>query len=311
MTERDHILREEKETLFKQAEKYRSDVKKRQKNFILDFMTLICGAVFLVCVIELSFYYVGSFRYKKSMNELSDAIGGGIAVDAQKKTVSSPENRDVLVFPDEEAHELIGYVSRFDDEVSVTWREKYAYLTEFNHDCIGYLEIPDTLLSGPVMFTPEWYDKYLWKNFSGQYEHRGLPFLDAATQIGKSQNYIIYGHNMNDGMNFGSLPGYLKKSYCEEHPYVYFNTAVSEGVYQVMYVSRSRVFKVNEEGFRFYQYGGVLSENQFNTYLREMARLSLYSTGVTAEWGDELISLVTCDHYVEDGRLVIVCKRVQ
>ena len=36
MTERDHILREEKETLFKQAEKYRSDVKKRQKNFIQD-----------------------------------------------------------------------------------------------------------------------------------------------------------------------------------------------------------------------------------------------------------------------------------
>ena len=46
-----------------------------------------------------------------------------------------------------------------------------------------------------------------------------------------------------------------------------------------MYVSRSRVFKVNEEGFRFYQYGGVLTENQFNTYLREMERLSLYSTG--------------------------------
>ncbi|MBO4281545.1 MAG: class B sortase [Lachnospiraceae bacterium] len=301
----------EPEDLLEQAMRFRKNVKKRQKNFLFDFLTLLCGAVFVVCILELGFYYAGSYRYKKSMNELTEGMGGGIAQDAQKKAVVSRDNHDVLVFPDEEAHELVGYVSRFDDEVSVSWREKYAYLTEFNHDCIGYLEIPDTLLTGPVMFTPEWYDKYLWKNFSGQYEHRGLPFLDAATKIGKSQNYIIYGHNMNDGMNFGSLPGYLKQSYYEEHPYVYFNTAVSEGVYQVMYVSRSKVFKQTDVCFKFYQYGGVLTENQFNTYVREMGNLALYKTGVTAEWGDELLSLVTCDHYTEDGRLIIVCKRIQ
>lgn len=282
-------------------------VARRRRNLMFDALTLIFASIFVVCLFEILFYYGSGYLYKRSMSGISEAIGGGIAGDFE----ASRANGDMMVFPDEEPHTLVGYVSRYEEALSDTWKEKYRYLSEFNPDCIGYLEIPGTMVSYPVMFTPERYDYYLWKNFSGQYEQRGLPFMDSETKIGKSQNYLLYGHAMMDGHNFGTLSRYLDKAFWEQYQYCYFNTAYSEGVYQIMYVCRSKIYRVDEDCFKYYRYGGVLSENEFNTYVREMHRLALYETGVTATWGDELLSLSTCDHYTEDGRLIVVCKRIK
>ena len=36
----------------------------------------------------------------------------------------------------------------------------------------------------------------------------------------------------------------------------------------------------------------------------------MYDTGVTAEYGDKLITLSTCEYSAQNGRLVVVAKRV-
>ena len=38
--------------------------------------------------------------------------------------------------------------------------------------------------------------------------------------------------------------------------------------------------------------------------------MSLYDTGVEAELGDEFITLSVCAYHVEDGRFVVVGKRI-
>lgn len=38
--------------------------------------------------------------------------------------------------------------------------------------------------------------------------------------------------------------------------------------------------------------------------------LALYDTGVTAEYGDRLITLSTCEYSAPNGRLVVVAKKV-
>ncbi len=42
----------------------------------------------------------------------------------------------------------------------------------------------------------------------------------------------------------------------------------------------------------------------------EMAALSFYDTGVKAYYGDELLTLTTCDYEEQDGRFVVVAKRI-
>lgn len=299
-------------------EQYLSDENGARKRFrswkfnnTLSNVILVASAgIFLVCAIELGAYFYSSYRYAKSMSDLEDGMGGGIDNDdALKRVLSDQTNGDVLVFPDEEAYDVVAAVSH-DNTISDTWKDQYEYLTSVNSDCIGYISIPDTVLSYPVLFTPSDYTYYLYRNFSGEYEYRGSIFLDYQTKIGQSQNIIIYGHNMTDGLMFGTLREYLDKSYYEDHKYVYFNTAVSEGIYEVMAVVKTKIYTVEDTCFKYYKYGGVLTKDEFEMYVREMLSMSEYKTGVTAEWGDELISLSTCNHYTDEGRLVIVCKRI-
>ena len=62
--------------------------------------------------------------------------------------------------------------------------------------------------------------------------------------------------------------------------------------------------------FKYYQFLDAASEQEFNSNMQEMAALALYDTGVTASYGDELLTLSTCDYSEEDGRFVVVAKRV-
>lgn len=48
----------------------------------------------------------------------------------------------------------------------------------------------------------------------------------------------------------------------------------------------------------------------FDAYVAKCKELSLYDTGVSAEYGDKLISLSTCEYSRNNGRLVVVAKRV-
>ena len=77
-----------------------------------------------------------------------------------------------------------------------------------------------------------------------------------------------------------------------------------------MFVFRSRIYNEDEVVFKYYQFMDVNSEDEFYSAMDEMARMSLYDTGVRADYGDKLITLSTCDNSEQDGRFVVVAKKV-
>ena len=126
-----------------------------------------------------------------------------------------------------------------------------------------------------------------------------------------STNYIIYGHHMKSGNMFGKLDLYEDEDYCKEHPCIRFDTIYEKGIYEVMYVFRSRVYSEEEIVFKYYQFIDANSEQEFNSYMSEMAEMSLYDTGVTAEYGDQLLTLSTCDYQEKNGRFVVVARKIK
>ena len=74
---------------------------------------------------------------------------------------------------------------------------------------------------------------------------------------------------------------------------------------------RSRVYREEEIVFKYYQFIDANSEQEFDSYMSEMASMSLYDTGVTAEYGDQLLTLSTCDYQEKNGRFVVVAKKVK
>lgn len=189
--------------------------------------------------------------------------------------------------------------------------DEYKNLLNTNKRLIGWVKIDDTNIDYPVMQTSD-NEYYLEHNLNQEYDKNGSIFMDKDCDVLKpSTNYIIYGHHMKNGSMFGNLDLYEDEDYCRQHPYIQFDTIYEKGVYEVMYVFRSRVYSEEEIVFKYYQFIDANSEQEFNSYMNEMASMSLYDTGVTAEYGDQLLTLSTCDYQEKNGRFVVVAKKIE
>ena len=172
-------------------------------------------------------------------------------------------------------------------------------LFEANGDCIGWICIPNTAVNYPVMFTPEEPQKYLRKNFDGEYSVSGVPFLDGAS-TSECDNLIIYGHNMKNGTMFSDITQYRDKAYCEEHPYIEFETADGLRIYQVFAV----VYL--EKTDEWYGLSCFENEEQYQKAITEIKDRSLYDTIIEPQYKEQLLTLSTCFGDSKDGRIIVI-----
>lgn len=98
-----------------------------------------------------------------------------------------------------------------------------------NSDCIGWIYIPGTAVNYPLMHTPSNPQKYLRRDFYGNYSQSGVPFLDSRCNL-TDTNLIIYGHNMRNGTMFSELKNYVNTDFRKAHPIIEFETA--NGIYK-------------------------------------------------------------------------------
>lgn len=188
--------------------------------------------------------------------------------------------------------------------------DEYKTLFEKNKKLIGWLKIDDTIIDYPVMQTSD-NKYYLEHNFNQEYDKNGSLFLDCSCSVyPRSTNLIIYGHHMKSGQMFGQLQKYAKETYYEKHKEIQFDTIYEKGTYEIMYVFRSQVYNEDDLVFKYYQFINANSGTEFQSYMEEMKKLSLYDTGVTAGFGDSLLTLSTCDNSQKDGRFVVVAKKI-
>lgn len=188
--------------------------------------------------------------------------------------------------------------------------DEYKTLYNMNKSLIGYVKIDDTNIDYPVMRSSN-QDYYLDRDFKGKKDKNGSIFMDTACDPAKpSDNLIIYGHNMKSGQMFGSLSKYEKEEYYKKHKLIRFDTIFEKGTYEVMYTFRSKVYLEEEIVFKYYQFIDADTEEEFNSNMHEMAQMSFYDTGVTAEFGDKLLTLSTCDYNEKNGRFVVVARKI-
>lgn len=190
--------------------------------------------------------------------------------------------------------------------------EQYGSLYLQNQDLIGWLQITGTQIDYPVMQTLGDNEYYLRLNFDKEYALGGSLFMEErCNPLRPSTNQIIYGHNMPDGTMFGELKHYEKKSFYEDHPQIAFDTLYTQNTYQIMAVFRSRVYYNTDDVFKYYYFFNATSQEEWDYYYSNVKQLSLYDTGVTAEYGDKFLTLSTCDDEGEYGRFVVVAKLMQ
>ncbi len=184
------------------------------------------------------------------------------------------------------------------------------YFAEYP-DMAAWLHIPDTNVNYPVMWTPGDETYYLYKHYDGTDNQNGSLLLDTDSSLDPlTTNLIIHGHNMRSGAMFGNLTDYESQSYYEQHKEMLLYTPDLERTYEVLAVFRSQVFKKKDTVFKFYKFFQADTEEEFNDFYDNIKKLSIYDTGVTAEFGDHFITLSTCVSHVENGRFVVVAKEI-
>ena len=184
---------------------------------------------------------------------------------------------------------------------------KVKKLKEMNEDIVGWLEIKGTEISYPVLLGTD-NSYYMTHNYKKEKSKNGSIFLDKDYDWNiKSNNLLMYGHNLNNGKMFEDLLKYKNKDYYEKHKIIRFTTDKEDSEYEIMSAFKSRLYyKTEKNVFRYYQFINPKSKKQFNEYVKNSKKASLYDTGVKAKYGDELITLSTCSYHTEDGRFAVV-----
>lgn len=260
-------------------------------------LMLVFLGVFGVSIYRLATYYINANQTESVMSELRNTMPESTPRPSPVAT-TGPDGVIVTPEPTERVWEI---------------SENFKPLHERNEEIVGWITIDGTNIDYPVMQSaasePE---KYLKIGFEGSPDSNGVPFLDYRCSITpRSGNLLIYGHNMNSKIMFHHLTDYESQEFWQEHRYIIFDTLYDEGTYEVasafLYVATNAA---GTDRFHFHEYVDFPDEDTFDEYLSEVDKIKLYSTDVEINWGDELLILATCEYSNQNGRFVVLAKKV-
>lgn len=183
-------------------------------------------------------------------------------------------------------------------------------LREENSDIVGWIEIEGTNINYPVL-QGEDNSYYMTHNYKKEENTYGSIFLDKDYDWSiPSSNLLMYGHNLQNGSLFHDILNYKDESYYKEHPIIRFTTENDDSEYDIISAFYSRVYYKSEQNvFRYYYFVNADNEEEYNEFVENAKKASIYETGKTAEYGDQLITLSTCSYHTEDGRFAIVARK--
>lgn len=270
------------------------------RKWIIGILLAVFSCMLLISAGVLGKYYWESYNEQGRFNELSQL----------KPSVSRPDPTE------ESATDATKPTTSYTEVTDPKTGQTRLILKEFeelycmNSDLVGWLEIPGTGINYPVLHAPDRNEYYLHRDFDKNYSKRGCLFVqENADVFAPSDNVTIYGHRMKDGTMFARLDKYIEKSFYKENPYIYFDTLSELHTYQVMAVFLTTASV--GEGFAYHNFVNAVDATEYYDFVNTCKSLSLYDTSISAEYGDKLICLSTCEYSQENGRLVVVAKRIQ
>lgn len=186
----------------------------------------------------------------------------------------------------------------------------YDKLYEMNSDFIGWLNIPNTNIDYPVMFTPDDPEYYLRRAFDKTSSQSGTPFIGKNGNI-DSDCLIIYGHNMKNDTMFGTLDNYADKDFWETNSTFSFNTLNDYREYEVYAAVKTTILHTDETMFRYYNYSGDLSQTEYEELVYWLAANAIYNTGIDPVYGEQILIISTCSYHDENGRFLVAARRIK
>lgn len=269
--------------------------KKRRQKLIYNICMILFASIFVGCLIYLISYFWQSKKSEDKVADLKDLI-----VETNTETITEEDGSPVII-------DAVDFV----DINGVSVQSKFADIYKLNSDFRGWITISGTDIDYPVMQTMEEEEFYIHKDFDKEYSSAGTLFVDTESSLtAPSDNIVIYGHNMKTGKMFHDLLEYESEDFYKEHKFISFDTIYENGTYEVIAAYRTEIYPVDYTGFKYYQFFNAANEEEFNNFVENSKALTYYDIPVSAEYGDTLLTLSTCAYHTDEGRFVVVAKKI-
>lgn len=272
-------------------------MKKHKGKIQMGIVIGIFSVIIIACLISIFSRMYTENKEKEEFRQLAEVVTEEITnTDTETETIKKPNLLKVSDCDNDVGDKSpVSYTTYYEPH-------SISELISMNSECFGWISIAETNINYPVMHTPSNPQKYLNKNFYGEYSYSGTPFLDARCSADNT-NLIIYGHHMNNGTMFADLCNYTDYSYFTEHPTVVLET--KDGVFAYSVFSVMKV-KSDDDWYRFTTAGTEKSYEKKISYAKEK---SIYDTEITSVYGQQILTLSTCYGYDQDDRILVLAVR--
>ena len=241
----------------------------------------ICAILIAVLVAVLgtsTYFIIDHYKEANKQAELYDELADLVDTAAQTNAATEPAEQ----IPYSEEKMLL---------------PELAELYQQNGDLVGWISIADTNINYPVMQSVNEPNFYLKHGFDKAYSDYGCPYVQEDCDVQEpSDNLVIYGHHMSNGSMFAHLEKFKDKGFWNEHRTITFNTLTDKQEYEIVAVFRTVVYTDSPDAFKYYRFVDAESTDAFDDFIAKCKELPFYDTGVTAEYGDKLITLSTCEY---------------
>ena len=301
----------------KLLEEKREKEEQKQKGKKLGVAGVMCILAAVVC---LGYYGVTlwqehlesqEFERLQSMQNLTGHLIRESSVDDEQGDSGETEEKSKGSAKNTKASKNKKNVKKKIDPADLTVLKKYKELYKQNKDLAGWLSIEGTVINYPVMQTGKKNaDFYLHHDFEKKESDHGTLFVDARNDyVNRDTNLIIYGHNMRDGTMFGGLKSFMDQEYFKNHQKLVFDTIYEKAEYRIVAVCLSKVNYQDDHTFRYYNFLNASNKEEFQAFLVNIQQLTVFDQKIDISYGDELLTLSTCNSYVQDGRLFLIAKK--
>ena len=245
---------------------------------------ILINCILVILTVISIMYMIDFFLLKKEANKESNLLNN-IEINKNEKTTEKIETERII---------------------------KLKTLKKENPDIIGWLEIENTNINYPVLQGTD-NEYYMTHNYKKEKSKKGSIFLNKDYDWNiPSTNLLIYGHNLRNGTMFQELLKYEDEEFYKTHPIIKFTTVEDEEEYAIIAVFKSRVYYKSETNvFRYYYFVNAKTEEEYNQFIENAKKASLYNIEETAKYGDKLITLSTCSYHTEDGRFAVVGRKIE
>jgi sortase B len=269
------------------------------------WLTRTAIALLILVAIGCAAYYI-DFAVEASTSESVSAEMSKLYHDsAAASSPASPDAPDTTPGP-----------ARTDGQAALVKvnEDKVAPLLAVTTDTVAWLQIPGTKIDYAVVQPPD-QAFYLTHDIKKNRNSNGNPFLGAESFIGDdgiSANVTIYGHNNKNQTMFGTLSKFKDIEFLRTSPLIHFDTLYGDGLYKVVavYITNANVAQDMGQFFDFMR-GSFADAADYTDFVAACRVRSIVSTGVDAQFGDQLLTLVTCTYEFSDARLVVLAREVR